>query len=105
MIYRITTCLFLMVLCWAVQVSGFEIEVDGSSVLTQAIPITITDSVGNSLTGQVLADVALYYSCTGQTDTVFNETGDTLTEVDASNSPGQYSHPGAAHPASHTHWH
>lgn len=53
-----------------------------SSVLQKDIPILIVDLDGVPVDGLTLSDVDLYYACSGQsTATQFNETGDTLREV------------------------
>jgi hypothetical protein len=61
----------------------------GTNILSVGIPIFITDTAGNPLIGQTMATIDLYYTC-GGTPTQFNETGDTLTELDAGNDPGAY---------------
>ncbi len=57
---------------------------------TNTFKIDITDPTNYPKTGVVLADVNFEFACSGDAFTATNETGDTLTQGDATDEPGRY---------------
>lgn len=81
----------LWLLLWPDSVIAVDFLVDANGKLTKAVPIIITDTAGNPISAaQTLSTVDLFYSCSGQAATQFNETGDLLTRTDATNDPSLY---------------
>lgn len=77
---------------WLLPAQAFALEIPLTSggALSLGIPIRITTVEGDPVTAQTLATIDLYYACSGQTRTLFNEVGDTLPEIDPTAYPGDY---------------
>lgn len=69
---------------------ALEIPLTSGGALSLGIPIRITTVEGDPVTAQTLTTVDLYYACSGQVETAFVETGDTLPEIDPAAYPGDY---------------
>lgn len=82
--------LWLAIWLMATPAFALEIPLTSGGALSLGIPIRITTVEGDPVTAQTLATIDLYYACSGQTRTLFNEVGDTLPEIDPTAYPGDY---------------